>query len=173
VTCGIVGFANNPFIFLSKNHDIFHTLGIKARRQSDCCQQATRHGTTAWERVGAGAGMAPSRRRALGHHQHRLSVPRDTLRHQTAVGACAEQTMSTRSTTTWRLQACAVKRLWRAWPRCQAWFALRRRWGAHWSSYSLLPPPSAAGAAWRLGFRLGFAAATGSCGSPELHGVLL
>jgi hypothetical protein len=91
------------------------------------------------------------------------------------LGACAEQTMSTRSTTTWRWQCreAAVASV------SQTSCMISTRTEARSAVIFLLPAPAGfscrgpglLGAARRLGFRLGFAAAIGPARRRSFRGV--
>jgi hypothetical protein len=109
-----------------------------------------------------------------GHHQHGLSVPRDMVRHQAAARnkPCRRGVQRRECGKPGQCHEAAVARVSQTSGMRTAYHS-----DGGGERGDLLAPcprrlqlPGPFGVAQRLGFRLGFAAASGSCGSPELHG---
>jgi hypothetical protein len=100
--------------------------------------------------VGAAERVSGWCRRVLGlelaarHHQHCLSVPRDTIRYQAAARRVRRTNHVNEEYNDVEVAslASAVKRLWRACPRPQAWLPTRGRWRAATMLIFLLPAPT-------------------------------
>jgi hypothetical protein len=164
VTCGVVGFANNPLHFFSENSDIFNTLGNKARRDLLPASKTA-------QRVGAAERVPGWRRRRRG------------LGLELAAAPVVIISMVSRFLGTWsgtRLLpgtnhvdeeyndvnvaslASAMKRLWQESPRPQACVQRTTPTEAGSEVIFLLPAPAAFSCRGRLAWHIGLGSGWGS-----------